>query len=273
MAVITKYPFTGTSRRHSDRVIIYLPGHANNGRHTIADLLPALREYGDVRVVDWPVHGFHDPTLYSRLIEALEDYSEVVILASSMGGLLVDPLLQLLERCHPAIMVKGVAICALISGSGTPLPVERLASFCYWPLASRPVNWIIDWFISRRDKLPIEPAVRKEYHHWHEHRRLLRVLKASARREQLRFIAQAMPTKSSHPKCWWIYLRARQVTGTSDGFVKGNQADAWVLTYPYTMIVDCPELRHCTLVEQPEAWAVRILKEAFVRLEVDPLWD
>lgn len=252
-----------------EQALIYLPGIANDGDLTINRLLPFLLRYGTVIVANYPTHGFDPDETVAQVVAQASGYESVVLLASSMGGLLVDRIVREIERREPGIIVKVVGCCALASGEGAALPAAILAHLCYWPLASRPIISVSDWLVGLHDALPIEQAVREERRLLKAHRRALRGVPASARRAQLRFIATAELPKTCHDiEC--VYIQARQVDGKSDGFVLGSAVDAWKCVYPRAAQLHFDNLRHCTWVEQPKAWQ-RALQLAFACLGVRPV--
>lgn len=264
-ATITRGADTGVT-------FLYLPGHANDGDITIGGLLPGLTERGTVVTMNYPRLGFDAARVVEAAVAGVRQAqaATLVFLPSSMGGLLVPSVVATIRR-HNASRgaasglpsdLRGVALCAMTETADTVFPVGRLARFCYPPLASRPLTNVVDLLGMVRDQLPIEEEVYLEREHNRRHRRSLRGLHHSARREQLEFMANATRRAPADPNPFpWVYLRARQVNGhfiTDDGFVRGEAAHNWRSVYRETDIVDCPDLRHSTFVEQPQAWGEAI---------------
>jgi hypothetical protein len=237
-------------RQKAALATFYIPG-LTGGRANIGGLRQPLQECGDLYGLLHPKRGFSKTEAVKRGVDAMEGYSSILIVASSMGGLLVDPLIREVERRKLDTVVKVWASCALLSAEMADQPTALLAALCHWPLSTRPVHRVFDYFFTPRDVLPIEDGAAPEV--LEDHEREMKGAKPSALRAQLRFISTATAPELVHrQEC--VYTRACQVAGTSDGFVREAATAQWCKSYPNTTVRPSSALRHASYVEQWQSW-------------------
>ncbi len=254
----------------SDQVLVFLPGLGNSGNLTIRPLASSMSPKGDILVLNHPLRGYDADKSIRLVLEAIRGYQAVILVPSSMGGLLVERIINGARRQRPNVDVKIIAHCALINGQDSAAPAGLVAKFTYWPITSRPVVAIGARCMRVLSKTPTSREAKTkgtpEYKRLQAHIRAMNAVKSSARRAQLRFIASATQPTRTYPDIPCVYVRVGdKITG--DGMVRGRAAESWMRVFPNTRILDYPKLGHVGYCEQPKAWNL-VMGDAFKLLLV-----
>ena len=260
-------PTTGTSAKQKQCLVIYLAGIMAQSQDSSRDVSPMWLKHGNVLFVEYRGKRFRAHQAVTEVvafIDAHEEYSEIVIIGSSMGGLLGYDVIRRLDAATQRKVVL-LAIDAPTSAWDFHSPSDKLAQFMrilpfgpIWNLVSRPI--LKRLMVPPKDE-NIEPEVNRE----ELFRRFRKTwdYPLSFYRDQVKYIiTHGRPQANSLRGIKrLIYVASRR-----DDIVRAEAFEAWRRAFGRTPTRLKPDTTHVGYAERRKTWGEEVFTPVFERL-------
>ncbi len=243
----------------SQTLFVYFPGILADGESSFKDQLPTLQERGDVLMVSYTGERFEAEVVVEQTTARISEdvqrvgYDSVVLLGSSMGGLVAYDTYQHLQQTHLAVKYSMILVDAPTGRHDLQSPLDKisLGSWVWWagPISNLFSSVYFDATFVEPKEANIEPGV--------DRNQLARsVEKAkgfplSWAMDQTRFIIGHDPLEVNSLKdIRVIYVRSTR----DDDTVRPNSFDPWNSASGGKAVRIEVDSTHAGYAERPSTW-------------------